>query len=78
VSRNEVVGVRGVKMEIRLSAPPIDGTANATMVKFLPEVFAVGTRAVKIIVGQSSRSTIVDAVGMTEREVHDVIVGIKR
>ena len=77
-SRSEVVGLHGDAIKLRLSAVPADGAANDELVRVLADVFAVGTRAVKIIAGQRSRSKLVEVEGITERTVREVIAGIVR
>ena len=62
----------GDALKIRLSAPPVDGAANAALVEFLADVFAVGRRDVRILAGETSRSKIVEIEGITERAVHDI------
>jgi uncharacterized protein (TIGR00251 family) len=71
-SRNEVVGVYGDMLKIKLSAPPVDGAANSALVEFLANVFAVGRRDVRILAGETSRSKVVEIEGITEAAVHDV------
>lgn len=71
-SRNEVVGMHGDALKIRLSAPPVDGAANDALIEFLAEVFAVGHRHVRILAGETSRSKVVEIEGITERVVHDI------
>jgi uncharacterized protein (TIGR00251 family) len=71
-SRNEVVGIYGDALKVRLTSPPVDGAANDELVKFFAHVFAVARRDVRILAGESSRSKIVEIEGITERAVHDV------
>jgi uncharacterized protein (TIGR00251 family) len=71
-SRSEVVGVHGDALKVRLSAPPVDGAANISLVEFLADVFAVRHGDVRILAGETSRSKIVEIEGITERAVHDV------
>ena len=68
-SKNEITGVYGDALKVRLSAPPVDGAANEQLVEFLADIFAVPRRAVKILGGESSRSKIVEIEGVTERAV---------
>lgn len=77
-SRNEVAGVYGDALKVRLSAPPVDGAANAKLIVFLSEVFAVAGRSVTILAGESSRSKTVEIEGITERAVRNVAAGIGR
>ncbi|MEP6496143.1 MAG: DUF167 domain-containing protein [bacterium] len=77
-SRSEVVGVYGDALRVRLSAPPVDGAANAALIEFLSDIFAVGRRSVKILSGESSRSKIVEIEGITGRAVREVAAGAGR
>ncbi len=40
-SRDEFAGLHGDRLKIRLTAPPVDGKANAHLLAFLASVFAV-------------------------------------
>jgi uncharacterized protein len=71
-SRNEVSGLHGDAVRIRLTAPPVDGAANEELVKFLAEIFNVARRDVSIVAGESSRSKIVEIHGITERAVLEI------
>jgi uncharacterized protein (TIGR00251 family) len=71
-SRSEVAGIHGDALKVRLAAPPVDGAANAALIEFLADIFAVGRRYVRILAGETSRSKIVEIEGITERAVHDV------
>jgi hypothetical protein len=57
--RTEVAGVRGegpdARLKIRLAAPPVDGKANAELLRFLAAAFAVPLRGVTLVRGESSR-----------------------
>jgi uncharacterized protein (TIGR00251 family) len=77
-SANEVAGVYGDSLKIRLTAPPVDGAANNELVIFLAGIFRVARRGVTILAGESSRSKIVEIEGITERAVHDVAAGNAR
>ena len=71
-ARDELAGVYGDALKVRLSAPPVDGAANAALVKFFANIFAVDRRAIRILAGESSRSKVVEIDGITEQAVRDV------
>jgi uncharacterized protein (TIGR00251 family) len=54
-TRTEVAGTHGDALKIRLAAPPVDGKANAALVRFLAAAFGVPARAVKLVRGETSR-----------------------
>lgn len=53
--RSEVAGVYGEALKIRLAAPPVDGKANAELLRFLAACFGVASRQVSIVRGETSR-----------------------
>ena len=77
-SCDEVSGVHGDAVKIRLAAPPVDGAANDSLVNFLAALFAVPRRAVRILAGESSRSKLVEIDGVTARDIYDVVGGVER
>lgn len=68
-ARNEVAGVYGDAIKIRLSAPPVDGAANEELVIFLASIFAVPRRSVRILAGEASRSKVVEIDGVAAHAV---------
>jgi hypothetical protein len=54
-SKNEVCGVQGEALKIRLTSPPVDGAANKLCREFLAELFRVPKSAVEIVSGETSR-----------------------
>ena len=55
-SKTEIVGQLGGALKIRISAPPVDGAANAELVKFLAKTFDVSKSAVGIISGAAAKT----------------------
>ncbi len=57
--RTGVAGAHGEgsqsRLKIRLAAPPVDGKANAELLRFLAEAFGVPLRAVTLLRGETSR-----------------------
>ena len=54
-SKNEVCGVQGDALKIRLTSPPVDGAANKLCREFLADLFHVPKSAVEIVSGETSR-----------------------
>lgn len=59
-SRTEIAGIQGGLVRIRLAAVPVDGAANEALTRFLAERIAVPRSAVRVVSGQTSRSTTLD------------------
>ena len=66
--RTEVVGRHGDALKIKLKAPPVDGAANAELVRFVAEQLGVRLAAVTITSGLTSRRKIVVVAGIRERD----------
>jgi uncharacterized protein (TIGR00251 family) len=53
--RDELVGPQGDVLRVRITAPPVDGRANAHLLRFLAGSFGVGRDAVRLVAGQTAR-----------------------
>jgi uncharacterized protein (TIGR00251 family) len=63
-SRSEIVGLHGDALKVRLSAPPVDGAANAALVELLAAALGVPRRSVRVVSGATSRGKIVEVDGV--------------
>jgi len=54
-SRDELVGAHGGALRVRITAAPVDGAANAHLLRYLAKVFAVSRRDVLLLSGETSR-----------------------
>ncbi len=68
-SRNRLEGVHGDQLRIRLTAPPVDGAANAACIAFLAKSFGVRRAQVRIEAGAKSRDKLIHVTGLTPAEV---------
>lgn len=55
-SRNAIVGVHDGALKVALTAPPVDGAANAALVAFLADALGVPQRAVTVVRGATGRN----------------------
>lgn len=54
-SRDQIVGLHGDELKIAITAPPVDGQANAHLVKFIAKQFRVAKSQVIIEKGELGR-----------------------
>jgi uncharacterized protein (TIGR00251 family) len=59
----------GEALKISLSAPPLDGRANAALVEFFSEVLAVPRSAVQVVSGERSRNKLIRIAGWSSSDV---------
>ncbi len=54
-SRTKVAGLHGAALKIRVAAPPVDGAANAELIRFLARELSIPQRSVRIQSGANGR-----------------------
>jgi hypothetical protein len=72
-SRDAVVGEHDGGLKIALTAPPVDGEANAALVAFLAKRLGVAKRDVVLVRGESSRSKRVEVRGASAEAVRALL-----
>jgi uncharacterized protein (TIGR00251 family) len=65
-ARDEVVGERDGRIVIRVTAPAVDGRANAALVALIADRAGVAKAAVRLLSGASSRDKVVGVDGSSE------------
>lgn len=68
-SRVGVDGVHGGALKVRVSAPPVDGAANAAVIEVIADWLEVPRRAVRIVSGERTRSKVVEVSGVPAQAV---------
>jgi uncharacterized protein (TIGR00251 family) len=68
-SRDEMAGIHGDALRIRLRAPPVEGAANTALIAFLAETLGVRQRQVEILSGYTSRRKTVLVSGLCKEQV---------
>jgi uncharacterized protein (TIGR00251 family) len=63
--RTEVAGLHGASIKIRVAAPALEDRANAALVDYLAERFAVPRRNVTLVAGAKSREKRLEVRGST-------------
>lgn len=72
-SANEIVGVHGDALKVRLTAAPVEGAANRALVELLADTFGIPVRGVTIVAGASSRTKVVELDGVTKERVSRLV-----
>ena len=63
-SKPGLAGTRNGDYLIRLSAPPVDGAANAELIELLSTVLDIPKRNISIVSGERSRTKRVEVTGI--------------
>ena len=76
--RDEVVGERAGAVVIRVTAPPVDGKANAALCAFIARAAGVPPSRVSVVRGQTSRDKVVGVDGVDEEILKTALLGQSR
>ena len=63
-SSNKVVGIHNGAIKVALTAPPVEGAANRSLVDFLSRALDVPKTSVRIASGESSRNKVIKVEGI--------------
>lgn len=55
-SKNVISGIHGDALKVKITAPPVDGAANAMCIKFFAKLFGVSKSSLEIASGQTGRN----------------------
>ncbi|SRR6266404_1633538 len=68
-SKDEIAGVMGGALKVRLRAPALEDRANEALCEYLAELLKTPKAAVRILSGHHSRNKRVEVRGVTEQQV---------
>ncbi len=68
-SRNEISGLQGGEIKLRLTAPPVDDAANRLCIEFIAKLLGVAKSRVTIIAGSKSRHKTIKVTGLARDEL---------
>jgi uncharacterized protein (TIGR00251 family) len=75
-SKNEIAGVHGDALKVRLTAPPVEGRANEALIAFLAQQLGVRKSQVEIVAGATSRRKMIRIMGLSAQEVEERLLGL--
>lgn len=68
-SRNEIIGWREGVLYVKITAPPVEGAANAAIVKFVADSLKVRKSQVELVSGDKSREKTLRITGLSEEDI---------
>jgi uncharacterized protein (TIGR00251 family) len=69
--KNAITGEVGDALKVALTAPPVDGKANAACLEFFADLLKVSRSSVTIASGQSSRRKVIRVAGLSSLELRN-------
>lgn len=75
-SKSEIAGELDGALKVRIASPPVDGAANAELVKLLSKSFGVSKSEIEILSGQASKTKQIKIGNLTAEKFLEV-TGLK-
>jgi uncharacterized protein len=67
--KNAITGIVGDALKLALTAPPVEGKANAAAIEFFADLFEIPRSSVTIASGETSRNKVVRISGINRTMV---------
>lgn len=72
-SQSEIVGEHDGAVKVRLCSPPVDGEANAELIKLFAKSLGVARSAVEITAGETSKTKRIRVRGATSERLRELL-----
>ena len=72
-SKSEIIGLHDGALKIKLASPPVDGAANAELIKLLAKSFGVAKGDVAIINGETSKNKRIKIANLSKSKFEELI-----
>ncbi len=68
-SKDEITGLQGDALKIRVTAPPVDGEANEACIRFIARKLGIAPSRVTIVSGHTGRNKTVFVEGVSKEQL---------
>lgn len=65
-SCDEIIGVQDERLKIRITAPPVDGKANAHLIRYLSDVLDIPRSRIELANGDTGKRKTLHITGVTD------------
>lgn len=72
-SFNQVCGIHGEALRVRITAPPVDDMANAMLVQFFAKLFKISKSSINIAKGKQSRKKTIVLKGADAAVIENIL-----
>jgi uncharacterized protein (TIGR00251 family) len=72
-SRASIIGIHAGALKVSLTAPPVDGAANAALIELLADQLGVAKRSIEITRGERAKHKTVRVRGVTAEQVRALV-----
>lgn len=72
-SKTEIIGTNDGILKVRVASPPVEGAANAELIKFFAKLLGVAKSNVEIVSGQTSKAKRLRVTGITAADLDEIL-----
>jgi len=72
-SRNEVAGLQGEELKLRLTSPPVEGAANKLCCEYVAKLCGVAKSKVELVAGDKNRHKRLRIEGVSAAELETIL-----
>jgi hypothetical protein len=72
-AKNEIQGVHGDALKVRLQAPPVEGKANQALIRFLSDTLDIPRSQLSVASGETGRNKAVLIAGITREHLINLL-----
>jgi len=72
-SKNEICGLYGDAIKIKLTSPPVEGEANEGLIEFFAKRLDISKGKIEIISGHKSKSKLVRIIGIKKERIEECL-----
>ena len=73
-SRNEIVGLQGQELKVRLTSPPVEGAANKLCREFFAKLLKIPKGKVELLAGDKSRHKRLLLQGVSQEQLRQLLL----
>jgi len=74
-SQNEITGEKGGVIQIRVTAPPVDGKANDALIKFVAKKLGIARSEITLVRGERGREKLLEIRGPKAADARKKLLG---
>lgn len=71
--KNEIVGLYGEALKLRLAAAPVEGKANAALIEYIAALLDVPRASVELVAGAASRRKLLRISGAADKALDTLL-----
>ena len=76
-SRNALLPAADGRLRVALTAPPVDGAANAALIDYISGFFEVPRRQVRLLRGEKGREKVIELTGIDLKSVNNRLARLR-